>query len=54
MSHKYLIEYYATVTKEQRTKQLDFFVYVDTVVFTINPDRFLEPEDRLEVLVMKR
>jgi 8-oxo-dGTP diphosphatase len=42
------------VTKQQRTKQLDFFVYVDTVVFTINPDRLLEPEDRLEVLVMKR
>ncbi len=54
MSHKYLIEYYELVTKQQRTKQLDFFVYVDTVVFTINPDRLLEPEDRLEVLVMKR
>ena len=54
MSHKYLIEYYEVVTKQQRTKQLDFFVYVDTVVFTINPDRLLEPEDRLEVLVMKR
>jgi 8-oxo-dGTP diphosphatase len=54
MSHKYLIEYIELVTKQQRTKQLDFFVYVDTVVFTINPDRLLEPEDRLEVLVMKR
>jgi 8-oxo-dGTP diphosphatase len=42
------------VSKQNRTKQLDFFVYVDTVVFTINPDRLLEPEDRLEVLVMKR
>ncbi len=42
------------MSKQQRTKQLDFFVYVDTVVFTINPDRLLEPEDRLEVLVMKR
>lgn len=33
---------------------MDMFVYVDTVVFTINPDRSLSPEDRLEVLVMKR
>ena len=33
---------------------MNFFVYVDTVVFTINPDRDVEPEDRLEVLVMKR
>ncbi len=38
----------------KRTKQMNFFVYVDTVVFTINPDRDVEPEDRLEVLVMKR
>ena len=36
----------------KRTKQMNFFVYVDTVVFTINPDRDVEPEDRLEVLVM--
>ena len=38
----------------RRTKQLDFYVYVDTVVFTINPDRAVEPRDRLEVLVMRR
>jgi 8-oxo-dGTP diphosphatase len=54
MSHKYLFEYYEVVSKQQRSLQLDFFVYVDTVVFTINPDRLLEPEDRREVLVMKR
>jgi 8-oxo-dGTP diphosphatase len=54
MGDKYLIEYSEHVNKQQRTIQLDFFVYVDTVVFTINPDRLLEPEDRLEVLVMKR
>ncbi len=38
----------------KRTKQNDFYVYVDTVVFTINPDRASEPKDRLEVLVMQR
>lgn len=38
----------------KRTKQLDFYVYVDTVVFTINPDRATEARDRLEVLVMQR
>lgn len=38
----------------RRTKQHDFYVYVDTVVFTINPDRTADPRDRLEVLVMKR
>lgn len=38
----------------KRTKQMDFFVYTDTVVFTINPDRNVEPRDRLEVLVMQR
>lgn len=54
MSDKYLIEYSDDVNKQQRAKQLNFFVYVDTVVFTINPDRLLDPEDRLEVLVMKR
>lgn len=41
-----------SVTK--RTKQMNFFVYVDTVVFTINPDRSVDPRDRLEVLVMQR
>ena len=54
MGDKYLIEYNHDVNKQQRAKQLDFFVYVDTVVFTINPDRLLKPKDRLEVLVMKR
>jgi 8-oxo-dGTP diphosphatase len=43
---------FMSVTK--RTKQMNFFVYVDTVVFTINPDRSVEPRDRLEVLVMQR
>ena len=38
----------------KRTKQLDFYVYVDTVVFTINRNRDTLPEDRLEVLVMQR
>ena len=38
----------------KRTKQHDFYVYVDTVVFTINTDRLIDPRDRLEVLVMKR
>lgn len=38
----------------KRSKQLDFYVYVDTVVFTINPDRATEAKDRLEVLVMRR
>lgn len=41
-----------SVTK--RTVQMNFFVYVDTVVFTINPDRSVDPRDRLEVLVMQR
>ena len=43
---------FMSVTK--RTKQMNFFVYVDTVVFTINPDRSVDPRDRLEVLVMQR
>ncbi len=38
----------------KRTRQMDFYVYVDTVVFTINPDRSIDPKDRLEVLVMQR
>lgn len=38
----------------KRTRQHDFFVYVDTVVFTINTDRSIDSRDRLEVLVMKR
>lgn len=38
----------------KRTKQFDVYVYVDTVVFTINQARSLDPQDRLEVLVMKR
>lgn len=38
----------------KRTKQSDFYVYVDTVVFTVNPDRSVAPRDRLEVLVMRR
>jgi len=38
----------------KRTKQMDFYVYVDTVVFTINPDRAVAARDRLEVLVMQR
>lgn len=38
----------------KRTKQMDFYVYVDTVVFTINPDRAVAAKDRLEVLVMQR
>ena len=38
----------------KRTKQMDFYVYVDTVVFTINPDRAVDARDRLEVLVMRR
>lgn len=38
----------------RRTKQHDFYVYVDTVVFTVNPDRAIPPRDRLEVLVMRR
>ena len=33
---------------------MDFYVYVDTVVFTINPDRAADAKDRLEVLVMQR
>lgn len=38
----------------KRSVQHDFYVYVDTVVFTINQARSLEAQDRLEVLVMKR
>ena len=38
----------------KRTRQNDFYVYVDTVVFTINPDRNVDARDRLEVLVMQR
>ncbi|MGA0863535.1 MAG: NUDIX hydrolase [Ilumatobacteraceae bacterium] len=38
----------------RRTVQKDFYVYVDTVVFTINQARSIEPENRLEVLVMRR
>lgn len=38
----------------KRTKQHDFYVYVDTVVFTVNPDRTVAPRDKLEVLVMRR
>ncbi|MSY42692.1 MAG: NUDIX domain-containing protein [Actinobacteria bacterium] len=38
----------------KRTKQMNFFVYVDTVIFTINPDRSVDARDRLEVLVMQR
>lgn len=38
----------------KRTKQMDFFVYTDTVVFTINPNPKVDAKDRLEVLVMQR
>lgn len=38
----------------KRTIQNDFYVYVDTVVLTVNPDPAAEPHRRLEVLVMKR
>lgn len=38
----------------KRTRQMDFYVYVDTVVFTINPDKSVDPKDWLEVLVMQR
>ena len=38
----------------KRTIQHDFFVYVDTVVLTVNPDRSIDPQQRLEVLVMRR
>ena len=40
--------------KHERTIQSDFYVYVDTVVLTVNPDRNLAAKDRLEVLVMRR
>ena len=43
-----------SVNWSKRTRQMNFYVYVDTVVFTINPDRSLDPKDRLEVLVMNR
>lgn len=42
------------MTPTRRTVQKDFYVYVDTVVFTINQARSLEAKDRLEVLVMRR
>ena len=42
------------MTATRDTPQSDFFVYVDTVVFTINTDRSINPRDRLEVLVMQR
>ena len=41
-----------------RDRQLDFFVYVDTVVLTVSRDKSrekpLEPKERLQVLVMHR
>jgi 8-oxo-dGTP diphosphatase len=40
--------------KRERKIQMDFYVYVDTVVLTVNPDREIAPKDRLEVLVMRR
>jgi 8-oxo-dGTP diphosphatase len=40
--------------KHERKIQMDFYVYVDTVVLTVNPDREIAPKDRLEVLVMRR
>ncbi len=42
------------MTPTRRTVQKDFYVYVDTVVFTINQARSLAAKDRLEVLVMRR
>lgn len=42
------------MASQVRSKQNEFFVYVDTVVFTINTERSTDPRDRLEVLVMKR
>jgi 8-oxo-dGTP diphosphatase len=49
------------MTRRERTVQPDTFVYVDTVVFTVNQDRSpsesgagLDPADRLEVLTMRR
>lgn len=44
----------AVMSTTRRTRQRDFYVYVDTVVFTVNPDRATAPRDRLEVLVMRR
>lgn len=41
------------MVQHRRTRQLDFYVYVDSVVFTVNPDRAVSPRDRLEVLVMR-
>ena len=45
---------WAPMAPMTRTIQHDFFVYVDTVVLTVNPDPHLEPRDSLEVLVMHR
>lgn len=41
-------------TARRRTIQHDFYVYVDTVVMTVNPDRSIPADERLEVLVMHR
>lgn len=38
----------------QRDRQLDFFVYVDTVVLTVGREKSLDPKHRLQVLVMHR
>lgn len=42
------------VATSKRTVQMNTFVYVDTVVFTVNPDPKVRSADRLEVLIMRR
>ena len=38
----------------KRKIQQNFYVYVDTVIFTVNPDRDIHPKSRLEVAVIQR
>ncbi len=38
----------------KRTKQGNFYLYVDTVVLTVSREKSLEPKARLQVLVMHR
>lgn len=43
----------ATTPFPKRTVQHNFYVYADTVVFTVNPDRDIHPRSRLEVAVIR-
>ena len=38
----------------KRDRQIDFYVYVDTVVLTVSREKSLDPKHRLQVLVMHR